>query len=86
MIHDHDMGIVCDENGCTRQAYYTCTVTPPKGGVKDINDLCATGIYCPTHTAELLQRAAELLEDPKYDGIKLHDVIQVDHLIAGAEL
>jgi hypothetical protein len=88
MISDHDMGITCDGPGegrhCTRQAHYACTITRD-----EIHELRPATLLCPQCCAELLQRAAALLNELNEGrnddkAVKLHDVIQVDHLISGA--
>lgn len=70
VITESDLGIACDSTGCTKQAYYVCMFkfTAPYAR-----------LYCPQHTAELLQSAATILKD----GESLHDYIETEFLVKG---
>lgn len=61
--------------GCTRDAAYLCTVK----ATPHMREYSRT--YCEVHVAELMRRAATILEN--YGTGPLHDWIEVEHLMAG---
>lgn len=89
MINDRDLGVTCDglDERCTRQAYYV--VTQHRIGHCNLS-VNIVRVLCPTHTAMVLQ--ANAFETPfacKRCGMVfhvLHDLIETEHLITGAEL
>lgn len=71
VITESQLGIVCE--GCKRAAVYIVTVH---------GDDTTHRLYCPQCTAELLQRAAQILEDND-DDRPLHDYIETESLFSG---
>ena len=74
IIAERDLGIVCDSSKCTRQAWYICTIRTA--------ELPYARLYCPQHTAELLQGAAKML--PANESLSAY--IETEHLFQGAEI
>lgn len=76
LITDSDLHVFCQAGGCRSNADYIVTMkaTP----------VCKTysRLYCPRHTAELLQKAATILLDNNSGD--LHDWIETEHINQGA--
>lgn len=73
IIADLDVPILCDSGKCTAAAYYVCTVK---------SSVPYARLYCPQHTAELLQEAAEMIGSDE----NLHEYIETEFLIKGAAI
>lgn len=71
IITDRDLDVVCDSGKCTAPAVYACNIHSQELVVR---------LYCPRHTAELLQGMVELVKD------NLHQYVEVEHIVTGAAL
>jgi hypothetical protein len=88
MITDRDLGITCDglDEKCTRQAHYV--VTQHRLGY--CNHGSIVRMLCPNHMAMVLQANAftEPFACRRCGKVfhTLHDLVETEHLITGAEL
>lgn len=73
VLHERDLEICCDSGECDKPARYVIIL---KLRIR------TTRLYCSRHTAELLQRAAQVLRDDE----DLHQYIDTEHLMRGASI
>lgn len=89
MITDLDLGVTCDglDEKCTTQAFYV--VTQHRLGHCNLG-VNVVRILCPNHTAMVLQANAfvEPFTCSRCGRVfhVLHDLIETEHLITGAQL
>lgn len=69
---DSAMSIKC----CSKQAVYHCCVDLKAVGVEEKYERD----YCEEHIGYLIEGVARVIDKPEFDGTKLHEVFEVEHI------